>query len=140
MRSPKRNPCGPKNGLGKGWGATHTHLMKLRRRGFLGTVGAGALLGSLSPLAAPESFEMRRRVKLGISTYSYWHFRPPKVSIETVIEKASAFGVEGVDILHRQMDIPEKEDLSAAGRVYLQKLKRHAFTNGIVFGVISTSE
>ncbi len=114
--------------------------MKLRRRGFLGTVGAGALLGSLTPLVAADSFEMHRRVKLGISTYSYWHFRPPKVSIETVIEKASELGVEGVDILHRQMDIPEKEDLSPAGRVYLQKLKRHAFTNGIDLICLSTHQ
>ena len=29
-------------------------------------------------------------VKLGISTYSYWHFRDPKVSVETVIDRASA--------------------------------------------------
>ena len=63
------------------------------------------------------------QVKLGLSTYSYWHFRPPKISIETVIEKAGQLGVEGVDILHRQM---ESED-----RAYLQKLKRLAFVNGV---------
>lgn len=63
------------------------------------------------------------RIKLGISTYSYWHFRDPKTSIETVIDKSAALGVEGVDILHRQMD---SEDIA-----YLQKLKRHAFINGI---------
>ena len=62
-------------------------------------------------------------VKLGISTYSYWHFRDPKVSVETVIDRASALGVGGVDILHRQMD---GED-----RGYLQQLKRRAFTNGV---------
>ena len=63
------------------------------------------------------------QIKLGISSYSYWHFRPPKISIETVIEKAAQLGVAGVDILHRQM---ESEDKS-----YLHKLKRHAFINGI---------
>ena len=75
--------------------------------------------------AEPDAQTARpaRKVKLGISTYSYWHFRPPRVSIETVIEKASELGVEGVDILHRQMD---SED-----RAYLQKLKRHAFLNGV---------
>jgi sugar phosphate isomerase/epimerase len=61
--------------------------------------------------------------KLGISTYSYWHFRDPKTPIETVIEKAAAIGVHGVDVLHRQMDSEE--------RGYLQKLKRTAFSNGI---------
>lgn len=62
-------------------------------------------------------------VKLGLSTYSYWHFRDPKVPIETVIDKASALGVAGVDILHQQM---ESEDPA-----YLQRLKRHAFVNGV---------
>jgi sugar phosphate isomerase/epimerase len=61
--------------------------------------------------------------KLAISTYSYWHFRDPRVAIETVIDRASALGVGGVDVLHRQMD---GED-----RAYLQKLKRHAFVNGV---------
>lgn len=62
-------------------------------------------------------------MKLGISSYSYWHFRPPKTPIETVIEEASRLQVEGVDILHRQMD---SEDLG-----YLKKLKRTAFVNGV---------
>ena len=64
-----------------------------------------------------------KRIKLGISSYSYWHFRDPKVSIETVIDKTARLGVEGVDILHRQMD--------AEDNGYLQKLKRHAFKNGV---------
>ncbi len=67
--------------------------------------------------------KLQSRIKLGVSSYSYWHFRDPKTSIETVIDKSAALGVEGVDILHRQMD---SEDIP-----YLQKLKRHAFINGI---------
>lgn len=72
-----------------------------------------------------------RNVKLAIATYSYWHFRNPKTTIETVIEKAASLGVEGVDILHRQMDIPEKEPLTREHIAHLQKLKRHAFRNGV---------
>lgn len=71
------------------------------------------------------------RVKLGISSYSYWHFKTAKVPIETVIDKAAALGAEGVDILHRQMDLEERGPLTAATRAYCQKLKRHAFRNGI---------
>jgi len=82
-------------------------------------VGAHALLGGNTLAAAPAS----PKVKLGLSTYSYWHFRDPKVSIHQVIEKASALGVPGVDILHRQMD---SEDPG-----YLRQLKRHAFINGV---------
>ena len=36
-------------------------------------------------------------VKLGVSSYSYWHFRGPKFPIETVIERAGAMGVQGVE-------------------------------------------
>lgn len=63
------------------------------------------------------------RVKLGISTYSYWHFAETNYPIEGVIDEAARLGCEGVDILHRQM---ESED-----NAYMQKLKRHAFLNGI---------
>ncbi len=105
----------------------------LNRRSFFTTT---ACLGATLALAA-ESQEKtkpgphKKRIKLGIATYSYWHFKPPKVSIETVIEKAAEIGVEGLDILHQQMDIPDKEPLTPAHRSYLQKLKRHAFHNGI---------
>jgi L-ribulose-5-phosphate 3-epimerase len=105
----------------------------LNRRSFFATtacLGASLALES-STQAAPATSPSKKRIKLGIATYSYWHFRDPKVSIETVIDKASEIGVEAVDILHRQMDIPEKEPLTADHRAYLQRLKRHAFRNGI---------
>jgi len=72
---------------------------------------------AVAPLETPNPF------KLGLSTYSYWHFKTPKVAIETVIDEAARMNIEGVDILHRQMD---NEDNG-----YLQKLKRHAFVNGV---------
>lgn len=63
------------------------------------------------------------KVKLGISTYSYWHFRTEKVPIEHVIREASRLGAPAVDVLHRQMESEE--------RAYLQGLKRTAFQNGV---------
>src|SRR5438552_7702277 len=107
----------------------------MNRRSFF---AATACLGASVALAAEQqetkstATRRRKRIKLGIATYSYWHFKTEKVPIETVIEKSAEIGVEGLDILHRQMDIPEKEPLTAAHRSYLQKLKRHAFRNGIV--------
>lgn len=86
-------------------------------------------LGTTPTLQAADS--AKKRIKLGVCSYSYWHFRSEKVPIETVIEKAADLGVEGVDVLHRQMDIPEKEPLTAEGRAYLRRLKRHAFRNGV---------
>ena len=103
------------------------------RRTFLATT-AGAAFGSSTAFGAekpPEAARSGARLKLGISTYSYWHFRDPKVSIQKVIDNAAAIGVEGVDILHRQMDIDELGPLNAATHAYCQRLKRHAFRAGI---------
>ncbi|MBE0542746.1 MAG: sugar phosphate isomerase/epimerase [Verrucomicrobia bacterium] len=110
--------------------------MKIDRRRFLtatGLTGASLATGAipLSIQSAAAAKAARPRIKLAIASYSYWHFRTERVPIETVIDKAAAIGVEGVDILHRQMDIGEKEPLTSEHRAYLQRLKRHAFRNGI---------
>ena len=62
-------------------------------------------------------------LRLGTSTYSYWHFTPEKTPIESVLDAAAELGLSGVEILHRQMESEEN--------AYLQKLKRHAFTLGL---------
>jgi sugar phosphate isomerase/epimerase len=100
----------------------------MNRRQFLttSTVAVAALTRAATATSAQHNkpnIGKKPRVKLGISTYSYWHFRPPKVPIEQVIDRASEYGVEGVDILHRQMDSKDQ--------AYLQNLKRRAFLNGI---------
>lgn len=98
----------------------------MNRRTFLNTVAIGA---ALVPGAAMAASSIKPKVKLGISSYSYWHFRNPKVPIEKVIENASALNVQGVDILHRQMDSEEIP--------YLQKLKRTAVVNGVDLNCLS---
>jgi L-ribulose-5-phosphate 3-epimerase len=99
--------------------------MNISRRSFLAVAGCSAagFVAACHTVEQSTKSSNKRRLKLGISTYSYWHFRPPKTSIETVIEKAGQLGVEGVDILHRQMDSDE--------RAYLLNLKRQAFLNGV---------
>ena len=102
-----------------------SHHMKTTRRTFIAAAAGGLAAGALPGNAAttPAVSALKPRIKLGISTYSYWHFRLPKVPIETVIDRACDYGVEGVDVLHQQM---ESED-----RAFLMKLKRHAFVRGI---------
>lgn len=120
--------------------------MKFTRRDFLSsTTLAGAALAAgatVAPLTATAAAKPapRKRIKLGIASYSYWHFRDPKVSIETVMDKAAVIGVEAVDILHRQMDLEEKAPLNAEGRAYLRRLKRHAFRNGLEICCVSTHQ
>jgi L-ribulose-5-phosphate 3-epimerase len=111
----------------------------VNRRAFLAAalpaLSAPLLLGAeILPPAPPTS---PGPLKLAISTYSYWHFRGPKVSIEAVIEKAAALGVSGVDVLHRQMEIDELGRLDAATHSYCQRLKRHAFRHGIALACLS---
>src|SRR5216683_6812584 len=112
----------------------------LNRRSFFAStacLGAALALGADKQESIATPTARPKRIKLGIATYSYWHFKTEKVPIETVIEKAAEIGVEGLDILHRQMDIPGKDPLTAAHRSYLQKLKRHAFRNGIDLACLS---
>lgn len=109
------------------------------RRQFLATLGAASAAFTGGTSLAQQN-EARSPVRFGIATYSYWHFRPPKVSIEQVIDHCSELGAQGVDILHRQMDLEEREPLDASGRAYLRKLKRHAFLNGVDVICVSTHQ
>jgi L-ribulose-5-phosphate 3-epimerase len=101
--------------------------MKLSRRSFLASGGAALsasqLLSGNQVSAASSASAGKAKIKLGISTYSYWHFRTAKVPIEHVIREASRLGAPAVDVLHRQMESEE--------RSYLQNLKRTAFNNGV---------
>ncbi|MEO8353516.1 MAG: sugar phosphate isomerase/epimerase family protein [Chthoniobacteraceae bacterium] len=107
----------------------------MNRRQFLATTAGTALAAPAflhaeektpSPTAAPAS-----PFKLAISSYSYWHFRTEKVTIEKVIDAAAELGVNGVDILHRQMDLEELGALKKEDHAYCQQLKRHAFRAGV---------
>ena len=95
------------------------------RRSFLTKAGTIWGASTVAPLAWSKTAipPAPSRIKLAISSYSYWHFRPPKVTISDVIERAAVLGVEGVDILHRQMDNEEPD--------YLMSLKQKAFREGI---------
>lgn len=103
------------------------------RRGFLKNAGAWSAGGLLGAGAAPDSaFSLERPSaengwargsKLGISSYSYWHFDGEPVPIKRVIDEASAIGVGGVDVLHRQMTQEDPDSVRA--------LRRYAFSQGV---------
>jgi L-ribulose-5-phosphate 3-epimerase len=86
-----------------------------------GTALCSGQTRSFSQSAAPS--EGPHRIRVGVSTYSYWHFRDVKYPIEKVIDHAARLGFDGVEILHVQME----EESSG----YLNKLKRAAFVNGL---------
>jgi L-ribulose-5-phosphate 3-epimerase len=103
-----------------------------RRNLFKQSLGAAAALSATamlknteaSPLQTPSAQpSAQNRIRIGVSTYSYWHFERVKYPIEKVIENAATLGFDGVEILHRQM---ESED-----RKYVNNLKRMAFSLGL---------
>jgi len=110
--------------------------MKNSRRAFIQTGLTSSVATAILPnftihgMVEPEPKpKPKPRIKLSISSYSYWHFKEKKFPIETVIDEAAKLGVEGIDILHRQMESEDKN--------YINKLKRHAFVNGIAFTCLS---
>jgi sugar phosphate isomerase/epimerase len=91
-----------------------------------------AVLASLSPGAmAREQSRLagQPRIKIAVSTYSYWHFRTAKYPVEQVIDDAARLGFDGVEILHRQMT-----DETPA---YVNKLKQAAFRQGLDLPMLS---
>lgn len=107
------------------------------RRNWLTAASASLALGA-NRVAASDDAPVSMR--LAIASYSYWHFREPKVSIERVVDRAAELGVAAVDVLHRQMDLPESAPLDEAGRAYLKRLKRQAFQRGIELCCLSTHQ
>ena len=65
----------------------------------------------------------RKRIRLAVSTYSYWHFQEEKYTVEKVIDHAAVLGFDGVEILHRQM----RNESSS----YMNALKRRAWESGL---------
>ena len=119
----------------------HQHL---DRRAFLGQLGVGSvigLVGSSATAAAmgqettPSTSERSPRPNpIGVSTYSFWQFRPGarRVTISECIDKAAALGFDGVEILHVQMQ--------GESNATLQKIKRQAHSLGLALMGFSTHQ
>ncbi len=99
--------------------------MSLSRRDLLktGAIAGAALITDNALAGAPQTAKSTQAIRIGVSTYSYWHFDKVKYPIEKVIENAARLGFDGVEILHRQMESEEKK--------YLNNLKRMAFSLGL---------
>ena len=84
---------------------------------------------SAAALPAAQTAIPSARIRLAVSTYSYWHFRGPRYPIEKVIENAARLGFDGVEILHRQM--------AEESPAYVNGLKRTAFRQGLALVMLS---
>lgn len=73
-----------------------------------------------------------RPLRIGVSTYSFWHFKGDRPEIEQCIDRAAEMGFDGVEILHQQMRSEENG--------HLQELKQRAFTQGLDLMGFSTHQ
>lgn len=108
--------------------------MKNSRRSFIRNGFGSALATAVLPAVRISNnnevaVQPKPRIKLSISSYSYWHFKGEKFPVEKVIDEAAKLGVEGIDILHRQMNGTDTK--------YINELKRRAYNNGIAFTCLS---
>lgn len=81
------------------------------------------------PLLLASPLLAARRTHIAVSTYSYWHFRGPKVPFDKIVENAAEVGFDGVELLHRQFESEEP--------AYLNRIKRLAAANGLSLPMLS---
>ena len=69
---------------------------------------------------------------IAVSTYSFWHFRGPKVDPIDCIDRAADWGFDGVEVMHQQIPSDDAE--------YVRQLKRHALLRGLDIVGFSTHQ
>lgn len=133
---------------------TPIHSAVDSRRSFLAKAAAAAALTvapaagcSVAHAAAPAGSASATpagravpRPKLAVSTYSFWHFKGPKVTVGQCIDRVAAMGSYGVDVLHEQMDFEERVPLTAEHRTHCKELRRQAFRAGVPLVALSTRQ
>jgi len=109
--------------------------------GAVAIAGAASSVGlGLSAAQAQPGGMANRPYRIGVSTYSFWHFKGKPVPIFDCIEQAALMGFDGVEILHVHME----KDAEARGRkvngYFLNEIKQHAFSVGIPLMGFSTHQ
>lgn len=102
----------------------------MKRRHFL-TTGALAATPALASAQdgdadrTPQTADtLSRPNPIGVSSYSFWGFRRDELrDLHTCLDHAARMGFDGLEILQRQLPSTDNADL--------QKIKRHAFLNGL---------
>ena len=105
--------------------------MNPTRREWLSTITATAGLSLLSSPARAQPAASRVRNRIGVSTYSFWHFRGEPVPIETCLEQAADMGFDGVEILHVHMEEAAKAKGGSVDKPLLRRIKQRAFALGL---------
>jgi sugar phosphate isomerase/epimerase len=78
--------------------------------------------------------------RIGVSTYSFWHFRGAPTPIETCLEHAADMGFDGVEILHVHMEEAAKAAGGTVDKPLLRKIRQRAFALGLDLMGFSTHQ
>ena len=78
--------------------------------------------------------------RIGVSTYSFWHFKGAPVPIETCLEHAADMGFDGVEILHVHMEEAAKAAGGSVNNALLHRIKQRAFALGLDLMGFSTHQ
>jgi len=90
-------------------------------------------ISSAIPSCVNNNTNSYRRNKIGVSSYSFWHFdEDKKPTMGYCIEKAARMGFDGIEFLLVQM--------SSTENTHLQKLKKKAFYAGLDIMGLSTHQ
>lgn len=96
----------------------------MNRRHFLATTPLGALPVAALATEATGPSPARSSNPIGVSSYSFWGFRRDHLrDLPLCLDHAARMGFDGFEILQRQLVDTEPPTL--------QKVKRHAFVNGL---------
>lgn len=114
--------------------------MSLHRRQFLAASTSASVLPLYPSLAKggkkrleDEKTKITKPNPIGVSTYSFWQFKNEELrDVEKNIDLAAEMGFAAVEILHKQM--------TQESPLYLQRLKRRAFTSGLSLCGFSTHQ
>ena len=114
--------------------------MASTRRELLATLAAAAGLSSLASPATAAPTLARARNRIGVSTYSFWHFHGEPVPIESCLEQAADMGFDGVEILHVHMEEAAKAKGGSVDKPLLRRIKQRAFSLGLDLMGFSTHQ
>ena len=104
----------------------------MKRRNFIRNSALFALSPAISSCTNSMNENFRKN-KIGVSSYSFWHFdENSKPSMSFCIENAARMGFDGIEFLLVQM--------SSVDNSHLQKLKKKAFHAGLDIMGLSTHQ
>lgn len=116
--------------------------MPISRRELLALAAAG-LAASQIPQGQAEDVPAPKKPRpnrIGVSTYSFWHFRGEPTPIETCLEQAAEMSFDGVEILHVHMEEAAKAAGGQVDKPLLRRIKQRAFSLGLDLMGFSTHQ